>query len=149
MIQTGEQRTLSYFKRFKMEIDLYEPPAVPVLPAGFYWVPWDTFLLDLHADVLFGCFTDEIDANVFPSLGTRTGCGQLMTEICRKLGFLPAATWLLACAEGYCGTVLPPSRRSEKGDRTPTIKGPVPFFGTGSPCLIVANQKRLAISTVL
>jgi len=105
MMQTGEQRTLSYFKRFKMEIDLYEPPAVPVLPAGFYWVPWDTFALDLHADVLFGCFTDEIDATVFPSLGTRTGCGQLMTEICRKQGFLPAATWLLACAEGYCGTV--------------------------------------------
>jgi ribosomal protein S18 acetylase RimI-like enzyme len=28
-----------------------------------------------------------------------------MREIRRKPGFLAAATWLIACPEGYCGTV--------------------------------------------
>src|SRR5260370_1137501 len=96
---------ISYFKRFKMEVDLPRPPNAPVLPEGCFWVSWDTYLLDAHAETLYGCFIDEIDATVFPSLGTRSGCQYLMTEISRKPGFCPEATWLLACPGGYCGTV--------------------------------------------
>jgi hypothetical protein len=75
---------VSYFKRDKMEVDLADLPA-PEVPDGFRLIPWDPGLLQAHADVLFGCFQQEIDA-VFPSLGGRAGCGYLMAEISRKAG---------------------------------------------------------------
>jgi predicted GNAT family N-acyltransferase len=96
---------MAYFKRFKMEIDLYDAAPVPALPEGYSWVPWHDSLLALHAEVLCHSFHDEIDSIVFPSLGSRSGCQHLMTEISRKPGFLQGATWLLACRDGYCGTV--------------------------------------------
>jgi ribosomal protein S18 acetylase RimI-like enzyme len=96
--------TVSYFKRYKMEIDLNDLPP-PLLLPGFSFVPWDHSLLDLHATVLAECFAQEIDAIVFPSLGNRTGCGCLMMEICRKSGFQPEATWLLTNGSVPCGTV--------------------------------------------
>jgi ribosomal protein S18 acetylase RimI-like enzyme len=96
--------TVSYFKRYKMEVDLNDLPP-PRLAPGFAFVPWNASLLGAHAAVLYDCFAQEIDAVVFPSLGDRTGCGYLMTEICRKGGFLPEATWLLTDAGGPCGTV--------------------------------------------
>src|SRR5438309_451548 len=88
---------IAYFKRFKMEIDLAVPPRIPALPEGFYWVPWESNLLDLHADVLFRSFSGEIDSHVFPSLGSELGCRQLMQEITRKDTFVAGATWLIAC----------------------------------------------------
>lgn len=115
MYPRSSTQHIAYFKRFKMEIDLVEPPLAPVLPAGFYWVPWEAGLLDLHADVLFRSFMGEIDAMVFPSLGNRLGCRQLMQEIGRKDTFVPGATWLVACAEGYCGTVQGLSDRMGMG----------------------------------
>jgi ribosomal protein S18 acetylase RimI-like enzyme len=105
MFPLGDKRNLSYFKRFRMETGLFDAPPQPVLPDGYYWVPWDDTLLDLHAEVMYCCFHEEIDAAVFPSLGDRDGCRQLMTEIRRKHGFLPEATWLLGGPDGYCGTV--------------------------------------------
>jgi GNAT superfamily N-acetyltransferase len=97
--------SIAYFKRFKMEIDLYDAPPAPDLPPGYSWVPWEDSLLEPHADVKFYSFQEEIDACVFPSLGSRDGCYYLMREICRKNGFLAEATWLVACPAGYCGTV--------------------------------------------
>lgn len=96
---------ISYFKRFKMEIDLAELPPVPALPEGFSWLPWDDSLVELHAEVKYQCFQEEIDATVFPSLGNLNGCFQLMNAIRGKHGFLPAATWLMTCPAGYCATV--------------------------------------------
>ena len=96
--------TVSYFKRYKMEVDLNDLPP-PLLSPGFSFVPWDCTLLEAHAAVLYECFTQEIDAVVFPSLGDRIGCGCLMTEMSRKGSFLPEATWLLADGCGPCGTV--------------------------------------------
>ena len=37
MITPAEQRIISYFKRYKMEIDLRDVPAA-VLPEGYAWV---------------------------------------------------------------------------------------------------------------
>ena len=105
MFPLGDKRNLSYFKRFRMETELFDAPPLPVLPEGYFWMPWDESLLDLHAEVMYCCFRDEIDSVVFPSLGDRDGCQQLMTEIRRKHGFLPEATWLLGGPDGYCGTV--------------------------------------------
>jgi ribosomal protein S18 acetylase RimI-like enzyme len=97
--------SISYFKRFRMEIDLNMLPPVPRLPEGYRWVPWDENLLELHADVKFHSFFEEIDAIVFPSLSTRSGCSHLMREISGKPGFQREATWLLAHGETSCGTV--------------------------------------------
>src|SRR6266446_4879663 len=105
MFSLATNRPVSYFKRFKMEIELCEAPPLPVLPAGYYWVGWENSLLDLHAEVMAACFQDEIDAVVFPSLGNRQGCNNLMNEIRHKRGFLPDATWLIGSAAGYSGTI--------------------------------------------
>jgi ribosomal protein S18 acetylase RimI-like enzyme len=105
MILVAEKKSVSYFKRFKMEIDLYDAPSWPVLPQGYSWVPWDSSLLDAHAEVMFAAFQGEIDALVFPNLGDRKGCESLMTEICQRPGFVREATWLIASPAGYCGTV--------------------------------------------
>jgi ribosomal protein S18 acetylase RimI-like enzyme len=106
---------IAYFKRFKMEIDLCQAPPLPALPAGYAWVAWDPTLLEPHADVKYYSFQDEIDSCVFPSLSNRQGCSYLMREICRKSGFLAEATWLVACADGYCGTVQGVRERSGLG----------------------------------
>lgn len=100
---------LTYFKRYRMEIDLRRAPA-PELPPGYRFVGWDPSLLALHADTKYRSFHSEIDANVFPCLGESEGCQRLMQEISRKEGFLPAATWLVVhdrpgAASRACGTV--------------------------------------------
>jgi ribosomal protein S18 acetylase RimI-like enzyme len=102
---TATVARVSYVKRFKMEMDLRDVPAPAPLPAGFAWVPWSAGLLDAHADVLYLSFKQEIDAAVFPSFGDRLGCTCLMSEMSRKVGFLPAATWLLEGPDGHVGTV--------------------------------------------
>jgi GNAT superfamily N-acetyltransferase len=95
---------ISYFKRYKMEVDLKDLPPVS-LPPGYHCAAWSPDLLNAHADALFSCFQQEIDANVFASLSCRDGCLNLMTELSRKSNFLPEATWLLAGPAGPCGTV--------------------------------------------
>ncbi len=96
---------ITYYKRFRMEIDLDGSMAPPVLPPEFSWVAWEESLIDDHAEVKYISFRCEIDACVFPCLGDRYGCQRLMREIRRKPGFLPGATWMIAGPEGYVGTV--------------------------------------------
>jgi GNAT superfamily N-acetyltransferase len=96
---------ITYYKRFRMEVDLGPSLPTPALPDGFEWVSWRESLIDQHAEVKFLSFRDEVDAFVFPCLGDRFGCQRLMREIRRKPGFLPQATWMVACEAGYCGTV--------------------------------------------
>jgi GNAT superfamily N-acetyltransferase len=105
VIPTGLERvSISYFKRYKMEVDLAGLP-LPTWPAGFQAVAWRAELLQTHAEVLAQCFQGEVDAVVFPSLGNREGCVGLMTEIVRRRAFIPEATWLALGPEGPCGTV--------------------------------------------
>ncbi len=105
-----------YFKRYRMELDLRQPlPPVPPLPDGYFWLPWDDSLLAGHARAKFASFHAEIDSQVFPSLGSESGCAQLMRAIRLKPGFLPGATWLLACGADYCGTVQGVRERSGLG----------------------------------
>jgi ribosomal protein S18 acetylase RimI-like enzyme len=96
---------ITYYKRLRMEIDLEASILPATLPGRFGWVPWEESLLADHAEVKYQSFRGEIDAYVFPCLGDRYGCQRLMREIRRKPGFLPSATWLIACPEGYVGTV--------------------------------------------
>jgi GNAT superfamily N-acetyltransferase len=107
--------TISYFKRFRMEIDLNDLPPPDALPGDFIWLPWEEALLDTHADVKAQCFADEVDAVVFPSLSSREGCYHLMREISRKPGFLADATWLIAHNGIHCATVQGVRERSGLG----------------------------------
>jgi ribosomal protein S18 acetylase RimI-like enzyme len=103
---------LTYFKRFRMEIDLTGRRFAPAaLPGAYRLIAWDDALLEAHAEAKYNSFRTEIDANVFPCLGDWAGCHRLMHEIAGKQGFLPAATWLAACQPtphdplDYCGTI--------------------------------------------
>ncbi len=96
---------ITYYKRFRMEVDLGDSLPTPTLPSLFQWVGWDETLLHDHAEVKYLSFRDEIDSMVFPCLGDRHGCQRLMREIRRKAGFLPGATWLIRGPEGYVGTI--------------------------------------------
>jgi ribosomal protein S18 acetylase RimI-like enzyme len=102
---------LTYFKRFRMEIDLRNRRFLgDFLPPHCTFVPWNPSLLEVHAETKFYSFRGELDSNVFPCLGDYAGCLRLMEEIVAKPGFLPGSTWLAvhrtddqpAC---YCGTV--------------------------------------------
>jgi GNAT superfamily N-acetyltransferase len=129
---------ISYFKRYRMEVDLSTLPPL-TLPDGFSCLPWSEDLLQTHAEVLFGSFQGEIDANVFPSLGDLIGCQALMIEISRKWGFLPGATWLLTGPGGACGSVQGIRERSGVG----AIQnlGILPFWrgqGLGQALLLAA-----------
>lgn len=103
---------LTYFKRYRMEIDLRARCGPPIeVPEGYLLIPWRKSLLDFHAEVKFRSFRDELDANVFPCLGELAGCRRLMRQISRKGGFLERTTWLAAVGDfnaqsrEYCGTI--------------------------------------------
>jgi ribosomal protein S18 acetylase RimI-like enzyme len=131
--------SISYFKRFRMQVDLNGLPPVPRLADGYSWVPWAEAYLEPHAEVKFQSFFEEIDAVVFPSLSTRSGCSYLMREITRKSGFCREATWLLAYGDGYCGTVQ--GIRERNGMGAIQNLGIVPSYrgrGLGSALLLQA-----------
>jgi len=86
---------LTYFKRYRMEIDLPGRDLSAPLPAGFRFLSWDESLLEAFAEAKYRSFCHELDANVFPCLGELEGCRRLMLEIAHKPGFFPSATWLL------------------------------------------------------
>jgi ribosomal protein S18 acetylase RimI-like enzyme len=101
---------VSYFKRFRMEMDLRGRRFLPVfVPAGYRLLAWNPKLLQAHAQAKFHSFRNELDADVFSCLAELDGCQRLMHEISLKDGFLPEATWLAAYVEGdeieYCGTI--------------------------------------------
>jgi len=95
----------TYFKRYRMELDLRLPRPRAVLPDGFEWVAWSAGVLESHAQVKFRCFAGETDAIVFPSLSHLSGCRDLMVSIATRPGFCPAATWLVREGHDLVGTV--------------------------------------------
>lgn len=127
--------SLTYFKRFRMEVDLARVDFSALkLPSGYRFVSWDSSLLATHAEAKCQSFRHEIDANVFPCLGDYDGCYRLMNEISRKDGFLPQATWLLAHVPADDG-IDPGSRRLYDPDAVSfcgTVQGVEDRFGLGS-----------------
>jgi hypothetical protein len=102
---------LHYFKRYRMEIDLATTPIPPpVLPEGYEWGDWDERDVERHALVKHRSFREEVDSEVFPSLGEYFGCVRLMHEISQQDSFLGPATWLIVCRTSGgipedCGTI--------------------------------------------
>lgn len=89
--------TTSYFKRYRMEIDLHAAPLpAPHLPAGYRWETWKPDLLERHAWAKWESFRSEIDSQVFECLGDYLGCFRLMQEIYNRDTFLANATWLIS-----------------------------------------------------
>lgn len=110
----------SYFKRFRMEVDLAPARPEARLPPGYRMVCWNEAVLDAHARTKHRAFRDEIDALVFPCLGDLDGCRRLMREIRAKPGFLPEATWLVAHGTTpeslqWCGTIQGIAERGGTG----------------------------------
>jgi RimJ/RimL family protein N-acetyltransferase len=104
--------SVSYFKRYRMEIDLRGRAFAPIpVPPGYRLLPWHPDRLVDHAEAKYLSFRHEIDADVFTCLGDSEGCFKLMEEISDKEGFLPEATWLAAYIGNrpqeieVCGTI--------------------------------------------
>lgn len=104
--------SVSYFKRFRMELDLRGRRFHPIpVPRGFRLVPWSPELLAAHAEAKYLSFHGEIDADVFACLGELQSCFRLMEEISGRDGFLPEATWLAEYVHEdpnhieFCGTI--------------------------------------------
>jgi predicted GNAT family acetyltransferase len=95
---------VSYFKRYKMEVDLRDLPPL-VLPFDFQLAPWSEGVLAAHAEVLYDSFHQELDSVIFPSLSSPSGCVTLMNVVSRRLNFLPGATWLAVGPAGPCGAI--------------------------------------------
>ena len=117
---------LRHFKRFRMERPLVGRAELLPLPAGFFVVPWDERFVDIHGDVKYRSFADEVDTVIFPNLASVTGCRLLMRAIRDCLGFCPRATWLVAGPDGYCGTV--------QGVLHPTGVGVIQNLGVTPEC---------------
>jgi ribosomal protein S18 acetylase RimI-like enzyme len=94
----------TYVKRLRMEASLNELPR-PTPTEGFFLIPWDPELLEVHAEVKYRSFRDTLDAAIFPNLGRLDGCLRLMQTIVAHGGFLPGATWLARVPEGHCGCI--------------------------------------------
>jgi len=100
--------SVRYIKRYQMAYDLVKQPLVPPeLPRGFVWTAWSPGLLNVHAEVKYRSFCDEIDGSIFPSFSTLDNCKRLMDAIVTRPGFLPVTTWLIGL------TPQPNSRRRE------------------------------------
>jgi ribosomal protein S18 acetylase RimI-like enzyme len=133
---------LTYFKRYRMEIDVRPASLVlPELPPGYSVCPWDESCLEAHVEAKYQAFAREIDALVFPSLASREGCLRLMREITGRSEFVPEATWLLQYrhrptdAPISCGTI--------QGIRVGDSAGSVQNVG------VVAEHRGLGLGTYL
>tara|TARA_R110002049_G_scaffold46487_1_gene135153 strand:- start:106270 stop:106821 length:552 start_codon:yes stop_codon:yes gene_type:complete len=99
---------MTYFKRFRMELDLSGPmPESVSVPEGYELIPYAEGLVRDHAAAKFQSFREELDTSVFPCLGRRDGCLRLMREITSRIGFVPEATWLVRHRGGARGRGVP------------------------------------------
>lgn len=131
---------LTYFKRYRMEVNVTHPLPDAALPEGFAFVPWDDDRSDSHAETLFDSFRDEVDSQLFPSFQTAFGCRDLMAAIRNRPGFCPQATWLVAAPDGdLAGTVQ--GLRDKKGLGAVQNIGVVPEYrGLGLGAAILARS---------
>jgi GNAT superfamily N-acetyltransferase len=96
-----------YFKRHRMQIDLAQVDwSKRSGPTELSYIPWEPKHLNMHAMAKWESFRHEIDANVFPCLGDKEGCRQLMRDLVGRTNFVGEATWL-AIQRGSFGADIP------------------------------------------
>ncbi|MDR1268517.1 MAG: GNAT family N-acetyltransferase [Planctomycetaceae bacterium] len=88
---------LQYIKRLQMVFD-FADFSFPVLklPLGFRYVEWNPEMLEIHADIKYRGFRNDLDARIFPTFRNYQQCVNLMKSISDSPSFLPAATLLIA-----------------------------------------------------
>ncbi|HQR07906.1 MAG TPA: N-acetyltransferase [Gemmatales bacterium] len=96
---------ITYLTRHRMSIGLHRLPAVPALPEGYVWVPWDNRLIDMYAEVHFLSFRHSLDSTLFRSFNKRAGCWHLINQVRNRSDFLPQANWLIAGPGGCCAYI--------------------------------------------
>lgn len=99
--------TVTYFKRYRMEIRLTDYRSEAILPAPFRLLSWSRRLMQFHAQAKWESFREEIDSQVFPCLGELEGCRKLMQEISERKDFVPGATWLVSRESEVSQAVIP------------------------------------------
>jgi ribosomal protein S18 acetylase RimI-like enzyme len=139
---------LTYFKRYRMELDLARELPAAVLPPGFDWLSWDDSLIDLHAEAKYQSFRDDLDAKVFPSLGRPAGCRDLMRAIRLRDGFCPGSTWLVAGPDGPAGTVQGVCDRRAGAIQNLGVVPACRGFGLGAALLLKALHGFRAVGLV-
>ncbi len=87
--------SVTYFKRYRMEVKLNNVRNRRMVPSGFRLVPWSMRVVNDHADIKWRSFRDALDSHVFPCLGQLDGCRDLMIELANRKDFVPEATWLI------------------------------------------------------
>ena len=96
---------IEYHKRYRMTLPLTARLSrIPML-RDIDMQPWHPNLLQLHADAKYLTFRDDFDSVIFPSLGSRAGCENLMQAITKRPGFCPLATWLASKDGQALGTI--------------------------------------------
>ncbi len=141
-LPTLTMTSISYYRRFRMELVFADHPLPPVaLPTGFELNRWDPRDLYRHAVAKFRAFRDEIDANMFDCFKSLAGCERLMLEISGQRSFLPGATWLMSRT---------PDRRGFSED-VGTIQGLCSDseFGTIQNIGIIPDCRRLGLGRAL
>ncbi|MFT3880374.1 MAG: N-acetyltransferase [Gemmatales bacterium] len=108
--------TITYLTRHRMSIGLHRLPAVPALPEGYLWVPWDNRLIDLYAEVHYLSFRRSVDSMLFRSFNNRAGCWHLINEVRNRSDFLPQANWLVAGPGGCCAYIQCVASSSTEGN---------------------------------
>ena len=107
--------TVRYVKRLRMSLELPDQTEknIPRLPDGFVWLPWHPCLTDTHGEVKFLAFHHSFDADVFPTFRSRQACIGLMRSIAAHSGFVPQATWMIACRSAGSTLPIPVNERNE------------------------------------
>jgi ribosomal protein S18 acetylase RimI-like enzyme len=138
---------VAYFKRHRMMIDLTQADlSFTSAQNEIHYLPWSDKLLGHHALAKWESFRNEIDANVFPCLGDRDGCRQLMRDLTQRSNFVPETTWLaLSINQGVpdlpAGTIQ--GLRLDNAEGAIQNIGVVPGFrgrGVGRSLLLLALQ---------
>lgn len=131
-----------YFKRFRMATELQSAGrSESRLPSGFSVLPWSTGLIRDHARAKFESFRDEVDASVFPCLGRKESCLQLMRDLSARADFVPAATWLAVFQGPNDRKAVPVG--TIQGLRTDASHGAIQNIG------IVPAFRSLGLGTIL
>ncbi len=105
-------------------------------PRGFQVDPWSLLMLPASAAVLRASFIASKYLNLYPQLGSRVGCAELINELTDLGGFLPEASFMISKGNEPAGVVL-------------TTRAPGCVFGQIHVVAVVPRHRRKGIGKLL